>query len=606
MTAGKRRVENLAFSALDRDGPMDSRGKGCSSHHTDGKEVQERTMTVSTPITLAQREELRREQLGNDLFELELEKAQELRQLAVLPTWRSTSVEVINGESAGRYVVTFDPGSEDLPSCTCPRFRWRGCCKHSVYLELVWLDTRAGRTWASSVDGQIRVKEWRAVRSRKELAVYFTDGSSMVFGEDGKATPCSRCPGQPQGTCAHYQLGQAILERWLEATPAVLRIRRGREGLDLEELHSVLCPGKAPEEGPENRTDSKEVNDSMARTESTGNSGNQVSPEIVVHATNKAFLNLYDALPIGKVKVEVASYDPHSRAQTARAVAWVGVAEVKLLTHLVKAQQFRQVMGGKYEEYGGSDRDGQVQSRVVRLGWDDQEGRFAKVPYRLTITNGAGKRDGKGRIAPAGKPTSQVSMRFGEATLMGILIQAADYIRDWEAAHHQDIVASRVEDLKARLATDGSGTARSADAKPARDAKTGQGEHPRIKDPDRPMTRAQYGKILSLGRELGLNDREAVEARLGVSLRELCKGEASEIITRLTGRVTEGQGPPSIEELRARIFHLGEEKFGWSEQMTMKKVSQKVGRDFDHLDASQLADTITAMEDGEAWARVVA
>ena len=427
----------------------------------------------------------------------------------------------------------------------------------------------------------------------------------MIFSDNGNATLCSRCADQqPQGTCTHHKLGQAVLQRWLEATPAVLRIRRGREGLDLEELRSALGPGKAPEEGQGETTDSKEVNDTMTKTEETSRGGNQVSPEILVHATNKAFLNLYDALPIGKVKVEVASYDPHSRAQTARAVAWVGVNDVKLLTHLVKARLFCPVLGGKYEEYGGSDRDGQVQSRVLRLEWDDQDGKFATVPYRLTVTNGPGKRDDKGRIAPAGKPTAQVSMRFGEATLMGILIQAADYVRDWEAAHHQETVASRIEDLKARLAADGNQTLIPAHAKPARDRKGGQSENPRIKDPDSPMSRAQYGKILSLGRELGLEDREAVEARLGVSLRGLSKGQASELITRMMGRVKGAQEPPSAEELRSRIFRLGEDKFGWSEQMTMKMVAQKVGKEFDVLEASQLADTIAAMEEAETPSRV--
>jgi hypothetical protein len=434
--------------------------------------------------------------------------------------------------------------------------------------------------------------------------VYFTDGSSMIFSDNGNATLCSRCPDRPHGSCAHHELGQAALQRWLEATPAVLRIRRGREGLDLEELHSVLGPGKAPEEGREDTTDSEEVNDTMTKTEETSRGGNQVSPEILVYATNKAFLNLYDALPIGKVKVELASYDPHSRQQTARAVAWLGVADVKLLTHLVKARLFGQVLGGKYEEYGGSDRDGQVQSRVLRLEWDDQDGRFATVPYRLTVTNGPGNRDDKGRIAPAGKPTSQVSMRFGEATLMGILIQAADYVRDWEAAHHQETVASRIEDLQARLAADGNQTLVPAHAKPARDRKSGQSENPRIKDPEGPMSKAQYGKILSLGRELGLEDREAVGAHLGLSLSGLTKGEASELITRMMGRVKGAQEPPSMEELRSRIFRLGQDKFGWSEQMTVKMVAQKVGKEFDSLDANQLADTIAAMEDAEAPARV--
>jgi len=118
------------------------------------------------------------------------------------------------------------------------------------------------------------------------------------------------------------------------------------------------------------------------------------------------------------------------------------------------------------------------------------------------------------------------------------------------------------------------------------------------------MSKAQYGKILSLGRELGLEDREAVEAQLGVSLRGLSKGQASELISRLMNRVKGAQEPPSMEELRSRIFRVGQDKFGWSEQMSMKMVAQKVGKEFDSLDANQVADTIAAMEDAEAPARV--
>ena len=120
------------------------------------------------------------------------------------------------------------------------------------------------------------------------------------------------------------------------------------------------------------------------------------------------------------------------------------------------------------------------------------------------------------------------------------------------------------------------------------------------------MSKAQYGKILSLGRKLGLEDREAVETRMGLSLRDLTKGEASEVITRMGSLVQGAQGPPSMEELRSRILRLGQNKFGWSEQMTMKMVAQKVGQEFDSLDANHLADTITAMEEAEAPARVVA
>ena len=39
----------------------------------------------------------------------------------------------------------------------------------------------------------------------------------------------------------------------------------------------------------------------------------RLSPEIYVYATNKNFLNLYDALRIDKVKLEIAGYDPATR-----------------------------------------------------------------------------------------------------------------------------------------------------------------------------------------------------------------------------------------------------------------------------------------------------
>ena len=35
----------------------------------------------------------------------------------------------------------------------------------------------------------------------------------------------------------------------------------------------------------------------------------KISPEIYVYATNKNFLNVYDALRIDKLKIEIAGYD---------------------------------------------------------------------------------------------------------------------------------------------------------------------------------------------------------------------------------------------------------------------------------------------------------
>ena len=132
------------------------------------------------------------------------------------------------------------------------------------------------------------------------------------------------------------------------------------------------------------------------------------SPEIYVYATNKNFLNIYDALRIDKVKVEVAGYDLETRRQTGHASAWLDKADARLLTHLVAQRLFASVTKGKWEKFGGSQReDGSIESRTLIVEWDEGEGgRFAQYPYRLTIANGPGKRTGQGAVAPAGKATS--------------------------------------------------------------------------------------------------------------------------------------------------------------------------------------------------------
>ena len=92
----------------------------------------------------------------------------------------------------------------------------------------------------------------------------------------------------------------------------------------------------------------------------------KVSPEIYVYATNKNFLNVYDALRIEKIKIEVAGYDQASGRQTGIASAWLDVDDARLLAHLITTRQFREVLDrGRFEKFGGSDRDGQVESRTL-------------------------------------------------------------------------------------------------------------------------------------------------------------------------------------------------------------------------------------------------
>src|ERR671932_2582391 len=76
----------------------------------------------------------------------------------------------------------------------------------------------------------------------------------------------------------------------------------------------------------------------------------RLSPEIYVYATNKNFLNLYDALRIDKIKLEIAGYDPATNRQTGHATAWLDVDDVRLLSYLVCQRSFVAATGGGEEE----------------------------------------------------------------------------------------------------------------------------------------------------------------------------------------------------------------------------------------------------------------
>jgi|GEM_PF-1510450 len=183
----------------------------------------------------------------------------------------------------------------------------------------------------------------------------------------------------------------------------------------------------------------------------------KVSPEIYVYATNKNFLNVYDALRIEKIKIEVAGYDQSSGRQTGIAGAWLDVDDARLLTHLVITRQFREVLDvpgrpARFEKFGGSDRDGAVESRTLQVEWDPADGKFARYPYRLTIANGPGQRTQNGAVQPKGEPTTRLSLRLPEADFMKIMLAVSAYIQTYEAAHHHRIAAEKVREVQEKLA----------------------------------------------------------------------------------------------------------------------------------------------------------
>ncbi len=178
----------------------------------------------------------------------------------------------------------------------------------------------------------------------------------------------------------------------------------------------------------------------------------QVSPEIYVYATNKNFLNLYDALRIGKVKVELAGYDKDSGRQTGIAAAWLDADDLKLLAHLVLNRLFAAASNNRFERFGGSEKaDGYVESRTLVLEWDDGDGKYARYPYRLTVTNGPGQKTATGAVMPAGEPTARVQLRLPETDLMKVLLVARDYVLAYEFNQHNRLVAEKTRELRARL-----------------------------------------------------------------------------------------------------------------------------------------------------------
>jgi hypothetical protein len=213
----------------------------------------------------------------------------------------------------------------------------------------------------------------------------------------------------------------------------------------------------------------------------------KLSPEIYVYATNKHFFNLYDALRINKIKIEIAGYDPATNRQTGHASAWLDADDARLLSHLACNRLFAAVTGGKWEKYGGSQRDdGSIESRTVMIEWDEGEnGRFARFPYRITISNGPGKKTATGGVAPAGDASARLTMRLPELDMMKLMLALGDYIHAYETAHHHRLVAERIRDLRDKLADRPGRATQSVEA-------ASRSDEPAVRDrvPERPAAAA--------------------------------------------------------------------------------------------------------------------
>ena len=311
--------------------------------------------------------------------------------------------------------------------------------------------------------------------------------------------------------------------------------------------------------------------------------GLPVHPEIVTYATQSAFFTAYDCLDIGKVKVEVATYE-RGQGQTGRAVAYLDAADLRLVIHALKTAQFDLLFGGKFEAFGGSQRDGAVESRVLRLEHDaGDNGRFARFPLRLTVSNGPGKTTANGGIAPDGEPKARVSIRFSMPDLLRLLLETEAYMDAYLSAHIERIRAERAKELEQKL-----GRRDSNDGIP-------EGASPSvlsIRDPDASISRSQRGYILGLAERLGIAD---LDTYLGKPLDELTKGEASRVIRELKAAPPPQPADEIPVDWAAEIRRIGKDKFGWDAARSESAAARKMGKAFGELSEDELRAVTEAM-----------
>jgi len=115
---------------------------------------------------------------------------------------------------------------------------------------------------------------------------------------------------------------------------------------------------------------------------------------IVRHVTKTTILVIEDCLRLDKLRVEIVSYQ---RGEGVRATAehYLDADVARLLcTELATGH-----LAEPYQEFKGTVRDGQPQSRILKIS----EAK-ARNPIKIEITNGPGEVVGEGAIKPAGKP----------------------------------------------------------------------------------------------------------------------------------------------------------------------------------------------------------
>lgn len=134
------------------------------------------------------------------------------------------------------------------------------------------------------------------------------------------------------------------------------------------------------------------------------------------------FLQLEDALEIGKIRIWIGEYQKGNGMQ-ASAQHFMDLDDARVV--------FDDLANGRalaYQEYKGSV-NGSVISRVLSIKKDTKSGEG----YWFEVKNGPGKVMPTGAVQPAGEPTAQVAAGLPIYDARRLAHVALAYIRAWEA-----------------------------------------------------------------------------------------------------------------------------------------------------------------------------
>ena len=152
---------------------------------------------------------------------------------------------------------------------------------------------------------------------------------------------------------------------------------------------------------------------------------------IVRHVTKTSILVIEDCLHLGKLRVEIVSYQ---RGEGVRATVehYLDTDVARLLF----SELARGRLSEPYQEFKGTMRDGQPQSRVFRL----YEAK-AQNPIKLEIANGPGEVVGEGAIKPAGKPDASLAVLLSRWDARRIALAVLAHLNAWATATYHERVA---------------------------------------------------------------------------------------------------------------------------------------------------------------------